>query len=431
MLEKKTKISIKSELSSDIDKLISKKIKPDHSKSNLIDLSYLKTYTIDDSDTLEIDDAISLERIDDNYKVWIHISSPAVYIKYDSNVDKSARSLISSKYLVKKNNYMLPEILISELFSLTSIEKRFSISLGVIFNNDSSIYSSEIVLSLIKPNYKLSYDDADELIDYAPKEEEDLSIIYKILEKRKYIRKRRGSIEIIEPYGKISLKDNIPIIKVIHQTKSRELISEAMILYGDLLSNFTKKNNIPVPYRVQEGKSNGSINNQSNSNNLILKNFQLKKNMGKTYYSILPLKHKSLGLDCYLQATSPIRRYSDLLVHYQIYRYLNNEILISEEEIQENIININNIGRQNIEHCREDQKYWLNKWFENNKIYEFRVVLLNWINRYKNICLVYFIEYNISSICFLQIKPDLKIGDEFVVKNITTNYDELLYFKLI
>ena len=136
---------------------------------------------------------------------------------------------------------MFPKILIEELFSISKKEKRVALSLGVIFNCDGTISSYEIVQSLINPNYQLSYDEADELIEYAPKLEEDLSIIYNILDKRKCHRMKQGGKEIIEAHGKVKVIEGIPSIKVIDQTISRQLVSEAMILYGDLISIFTRE----------------------------------------------------------------------------------------------------------------------------------------------------------------------------------------------
>ena len=379
----------KIELYKEIEEIKSKKNSLLLSNSSLKDLSHLKTYTIDDDDIFEIDDAISLEKTSSKYKLWIHIASPALHIDYNSTIDKIARKLTSTIYLSTNNIYMFPESLINDLFSLTNNEKRGSLSLGVIFNNDGSISYSEIVQSLIKPNYKLNYEDAEELIYYAPKEEEDLSIISMILEKRKSFRKKFGAMEITETYAKIIVNDNLPSIKLIEPSQSRQLISEAMILYGDLISKYTKNNKIPVPYRVQDTKNR--LNNDYNfsSEKRIYNNFLLKKSFGKTYYSVEPLRHNSLGLNSYLHATSPIRRYSDLLVHYQINRFLNNKNLISKDEIDKNIIEINKQGRENINRYREDQKIWLNKLFENNKNEEYRVIFLNWINRYKNICILY------------------------------------------
>jgi len=418
-------------LDDEINYLLSNSINKLSANSLVKDLTYLKTYTIDDENTKEIDDAISLERLSSNFKLWIHIASPTSYIDFQSSIDIKARKQISTLYLSTNNFYMLPEALINNVFSLHENEKRGSISLGVILNEDGSVSFSEIVQSIIKVNYRLSYIEADELIDYAPKEEEDLSIISMILKKRKCWRNNLGAIEIQESHGKIIVKDNIPSLKIVDPTLSRQLVSEAMILYGNLISEFTKKNNIPVPYRVQESFVKCYKKEYTDNKENILYNFLLKKTMGKTYYSLNPMVHNSLGLSSYLHATSPIRRYADLLVQYQLNRFLNNKDLILKGDVENLILSINNLGRQNNMKYREDQKFLLKKWFEKNPIIEHNVILLEWINRYKNICIFYFVEYKLSSICYFKSKYDLNIGDNFKVKFYSNNCNDILYFNFL
>ena len=88
-------------------------------KCDVKDLTHLKTYTIDDSKTVEIDDAISLEQVSGQNKLWIHIASPASYIEYQSGIDEKARKLVSTVYLSSNTYYMLPEALINNVFSLS------------------------------------------------------------------------------------------------------------------------------------------------------------------------------------------------------------------------------------------------------------------------------------------------------------------------
>ncbi len=418
-------------IENEVKDIISKYKQKNNINANVKDLTYLKTYSIDDSQAFEIDDAISLEKISSQHKLWIHIASPTSYFEYQSAIDKKARKLISTVYLSTNTYYMLPENLINDVFSLSDNEMRESLSLGVIFNEDGSVGSTEIVQSIIKVDFRLNYTEADELIDYAPKEEEDLSIISAILQSRKCWRKNSGAMEILESFGKIIVEDNNPTLIIIDPTLSRQLISEAMILYGNLISNFTKVNKIPVPYRVQQRIDNVSKDNIHVSDNNVLYNFILKKTMAKSYYSINPMPHSSLGLTSYLHATSPIRRYADLLVSYQLKRYLNNKDLISKEQVEQMTNEINNQGRQNIMRYREDQKYWLNKWFKINSFMEYNVMLLNWVNKYKNICILYFNQYHFSTICNLKSKKNLNIGESFNVQNIIDNNNDIIYFELI
>ena len=80
---------------------------------------------------------------------------------------------------------------------------------------------------------------------------------------------------------------------------------------------------------------------------------------------------------------------------------------------------------------RDDQKYWISKWFEKNTFNLYNVILLNWVNRYKNVCILYFLDYHFSTICNLKSKKNLNIGDNFNVKNIVDNNDDIIYFELI
>ena len=138
------------------------------------------------------------------------------------------------------------------------------------------------------------------------------------------------------------------------------------------------------------------------------------------------MPHSSLGLSSYLHATSPIRRYADLLVNCQINRFLNNKDLIPKEDVEQITYEINSIGRQNIIRYRDDQKYWLNKWFKNNPNKQYNVILLEWVNKYKGICILYFIEFHFSSICSLTVKENLNIGDIINVQNKVDNIDNTL-----
>lgn len=108
------------------------------------DLTHLKTYTIDDEETSEIDDAISLERFDNKYKIWIHIACPSFYINLGSSLDLEARKRSSSLYLAEKYITMFPEEFIQEVVSIIPGKIVIAISVGVVLNDDGSILDFEV-----------------------------------------------------------------------------------------------------------------------------------------------------------------------------------------------------------------------------------------------------------------------------------------------
>ena len=129
-----------------------------------------------------------------------------------------------------------------------------------------------------------------------------------------------------------------------------------------------------------------------------------------------------------MHATSPIRRYPDLLVHYQLNNYLNQKPLIEKTEIEKNVNLINKLGRENLLKYREDQKHNIGIWLKTNKNNEYKIIILNWINKGKNIAFIYFIHYHITLACCLKIKKTKDIGDNIIVRNVTVNYNDLFLF---
>ena len=93
-------------IANEVKNIISRFNKTNNVNTSVKDLTHLKTYSIDDSQSFEIDDAISLEKISYQHKLWIHIASPTSYFEYQSAIDKKARKLISTVYLSNNTYYL-------------------------------------------------------------------------------------------------------------------------------------------------------------------------------------------------------------------------------------------------------------------------------------------------------------------------------------
>lgn len=312
------------------------------------DLTHLSCFAIDNSDSSDADDAISIE--DD--RVWIHIADVASYVDINGDLDLFALKRASNLYLPNQILHMLPPK-ISEVCSLGIGEISNAVSVGFVLK-DSEISDIQIYLSQIKAT-KMSYEEADKLLS----ENIYLSKLNEIAKEHKKFRDSNGAMRLNLPKTDIKLKDQKVIVVPQLESESREMVSEMMILAGRVITQFSIDNNISMPYLVQEsGKFSDEI--IENIKNLSLsKAFEAAKGFSRSKLSVKPSMHSGLGLGGYVRVTSPMRRYLDLLAQQQLINYLSGIELLNESAIKDRIkvINstmskINKAIRQSIEHYR-------------------------------------------------------------------------------
>ena len=317
-------------------------------KTDRKDLTHLTCFAIDNSDSSDADDAISIE----GDRVWIHIADVASYVDCNSDLDLFAQKRISNLYLPDQTLHMLPPS-ISEVCSLGVDETSNAVSVGFVLK-DFEISDIQIYLSQIKVT-KLSYEEADKLLS----ENKILSKLNEIAKEHKSSRENNGAIRLNLPKADIKVKDQKVLVIPQLKSESREMISEFMVLAGRVVAKFSIENNISMPYLLQDsGKFSDEI--IENINNLSLsKTFEAAKGFNRSKLSVKPSLHAGLGLNEYLRVTSPMRRYMDLLVQQQLVRFISNLTLLNESEIKERIkVNnsssskINKAIRQSVEHFR-------------------------------------------------------------------------------
>ena len=317
-------------------------------KTDRKDLTHLTCFAIDNSDSSDADDAISIE----GDRVWIHIADVASYVDCNSDLDLFAQKRISNLYLPDQTLHMLPPK-ISEVCSLGVDEISSAVSVGFVLK-DFEINDIKIYLSQIKVT-KISYEEADKLLS----ENKLLSKLNEISKEHKSYRERNGAIRLNLPKTDIKLRDQKVLVIPQLESESREMISEFMVLAGRIIAKFSIENNISMPYLLQDS---GKFSNEiiENINNLSLsKTFEAAKGFNRSKLSVKPSLHAGLGLNEYLRVTSPMRRYMDLLVQQQLVRFISNRTLLNESEIKERIkVNnsssskINKAIRQSVEHFR-------------------------------------------------------------------------------
>ena len=390
------------------------------------DLTNLKTYIIDSDDPHEVDDAISLEIKEGNKKnLWIHISNPCKLFLHDSNVDLNARKRNSSLYLIDQYVPMLPKNIL-EKANLAQNKISETISAAIEFNDDGSINNYEIIEAIIKPKYQLTYEDANDILELEPKEEFELVEIKYLLEKSIIYRKKQGAIIFESPNSKIKInKDKITIIKL-EKTIAQIIVAEAMILMGYVTSLFLKKYNCSAAYRTQKTNCNPNeiLNKYKDSE---IKYILLKQYMGRSYISIKPNNHQSLGLESYVQCTSPLRRYLDLIIQRQIYNIINKKESLSNNVISKIIDYSKNRQLENNNIYKNDKYKYLKLFFKNENKPFYKIIFVKWINHKRNIALVYFPEYSLEILITLFVSIEIYIN-KIYKKKYSINDNNLLEF---
>ena len=345
-----------------------------------LDLSGQHCVTIDDDDTRDIDDGLALERRSDgSLRIWIHVADPGRLIAADSPLDLEARRRGSSLYLAVGNLPMFPEQLSNGPFSLRQGKRSAAWSFWVELDEAGEIGASSIQRSWVKPTYRLSYNDADELIDLAPPEDPDLADLDRLLERRRQWRLARGALLMDLPEGRIRNHEGEPQLEITEPSPSRQLVAEAMILAGAVAARFGMEQGLSLPYRSQLPADLPAAAELQALPDGAVRFAAIKRCLSRGLMGTQPAAHFSLGLPAYVQATSPIRRYGDLVVQRQIAAILDGSPPLNTEQLQELLEQFDTAVREGIGISREDQRHWQQVWFEAHRGGQWSAQFLRWL----------------------------------------------------
>lgn len=358
---------------------------------NRLDLTHHKVYTIDDETTEEIDDGLSVETLEDGtLKYWIHIADPTHLIKPDDILDKEARKRSTSLYLPTGMIPMFPQELATGPMSLVQSQICPALSFGVTLASDGGVIDYEIHSTLIKPTYRLTYHDVDEMLHLDIQAEKEVKQLAEVAKKRSQWRKDNGSVMISMPEAIIKVKDNEEVsIELLDPSFSRSLVAEMMILTGEIAGRFCQENSIPVAFRSQPQPE------LPPEEELILlppgpvRSCALRRCMPKSETGLSAARHASLGLETYTQVTSPIRRYTDLLAHFQIKAYLReDELPFSRDRMQEMIFEVMATSSEAVLVERQTNRYWSLQYLQKHSSEIWQGLVLRWLREDENLALI-------------------------------------------
>ncbi len=356
--------------------------------ANRLDLKALPTITIDDADTRDRDDALSLERLDpstvpspsggrlgrghgEKYRLGVHITDAGALIPQGSALDKVADLRMASLYIPDGKISMLPAAVSQDKGSLEAGKPRAALSLLIEMSADGEILEYEVKPSVIQSDSALSYDEANAAMsDECHPYHEMLADLNTLAEAMKRRRESAGAVGIDRAELNITVasSDDVRVKVVARNSPAREMVAECMVLCNSLLASFCAERDIPASYRSQTAPDLSDLGSGLppgvDFSEGPLRQYLMMRRFAPADTRTAPAPHGGLGVPAYIQATSPLRRYPDMVMQRQITHYLSEgEPLYSVEDIT------SVAGRADVQLRAmgkledERRRYWLLKFF--------------------------------------------------------------------
>jgi ribonuclease R len=317
-----------------------------------------ETFTIDPIDAKDYDDALSLStKPNGEMTLLVHIADVSHYVKTGSNLDKESFARCNSTYFPGKCIPMLPEELSNELCSLKANVDRFAITVEMHFNKNGDLLDYGIDRSIIHSETRFSYEEAKEVLD-GKKESPHKATLDNMVElclMLKSKRSARGSVDLALPEVRLKIgKDGIPTgYEIVDYDITHQLVEEFMLKANEVVAHQLIEMGCGAVFRVHEEpaskdleefykvarrlgfqlKSNPETDDicalfkeAKTSPHLLQLSIAFIRSMKLAIYSEQNVGHYGLGLEHYCHFTSPIRRYSDLIVHRLLFEEETDEL---------------------------------------------------------------------------------------------------------
>jgi len=327
------------------------------------DLTRVRSFTIDDVSTRDMDDALSLEQTRDGFELGIHITDVTAAVPPGDSLDKAARRRATSLYCADRTVNMLPESLSESSLSLVEGKVRPCISVLVRLSPAFEVLNTEIAPTFIKVSERYTYDAVDELLECGDRTLLTLHDIAAACEERRI---RNGATRVhkreVVPFFENGI---IRLLEIDEEAPARMLVSEMMVLANSIMASFAAEHRIPVLFRGQERPEDERNERGHDAPEGPAKDFSARTKLKKSSVSFEPHHHAGLGLDAYIQATSPIRRYMDLIHQRQFIEYLRSGRPWIERRDLEPIAAEVDLSLQSATLAsRETKRYWLLRYLE-------------------------------------------------------------------
>ncbi len=317
--------------------------------------------TIDGEDTRDIDDAVSLQKVNEGYLLGVHIADVSHYVPYRSPLDEEALERGTSVYFPDRVLPMLPKALSNGICSLNEGEDRLTLSCLMWINEKGVVVKSEIVEGVIRSTYRMTYSEVTKILDgdgettaKFPLVKDMVPLFAELTHILQAMREKKGNVSLDVKEAKIILTpDDDIVIPHYERAFPCQIIEAFMVLANETVAEYMQSMEAPFVYRIHEKPSEEKaltfqnfaktlgLNPKFHADNVKPYDYQkllhsaeglpaytvlnrvMLRSMQKAKYSPENLGHFGLASACYCHFTSPIRRYPDLCVHRIIKEILN------------------------------------------------------------------------------------------------------------
>lgn len=326
-------------------------------------------FTIDGADAKDLDDAISVKKLEDGYILGVHIADVSHYVREGSKIDTEAINRGTSVYFTDKVVPMLPKALSNGICSLNGGVDRYALSCIITLDNSGNILYTELKNSIINSKVRGVYSELNDILENKENSEfypkyahimADFDIMMELYEVLKQKSISKGAMELESEESKIILDENGHPVEIIKRERgtTERLIEQFMLCANEAVATYLYSASIPCVYRVHDepdtekisafatfarnlGVDVSSLNPKNKITSMqlskVLESSQktghfsivsnvLLRSLMKAKYSSVPSAHFGLATDLYCHFTSPIRRYPDLTVHRIIKALLDGKI---------------------------------------------------------------------------------------------------------
>lgn len=275
--------------------------------------------TIDDDDTLEIDDALSATREGALLRIDVDVANLADLLPRHTSIDREALNRAATLYLPSETHYMLPRSISCERASLHAGQLRPALRTTFWVDSQGAISRWQHSLVNVRVKRRINYQQANEELRLAAGDDDGpLQLLNQAARRLRADRRARGALLITREEWKLSLDRQSGQLSAQHiemDTPSRQLVAEMMIAANSLAARHAVEKGIPFIFRVQKAPEEQlPVLREDDPRSYLL----LRGKLRPASLSTVPTPHWALKLDNYAQITSPLRRYIDLVLQRQL-----------------------------------------------------------------------------------------------------------------